>query len=154
MTRDYIINTHYDFSEYKKLPFWHISPYLGKDSDSIHSYSLSAVGKPCNNPIKSESRCRKAAEVLKLNDRAGGIGEIETHFLQSSDNGYDLPKGCISEVICFISEDDHIPCRQVPRFVYWNPNGIAISNDIRIRTVCYNPPNSYDGKTNLFRNSR
>ena len=89
-----------------------------------------------------------------MNNNAGGIGDIETHFLQSSDNGYDLPKGCISEVICFLSEDDHVPCRQVPRFVYWNPNGIAISNDIRIRTVCYNPPNSYDGTINLFRSSR
>ena len=145
MTRDYvhIVN----FSKHKKSTFWHISSYLGKDSNNIHSYSLSAVGKPCNNPIRSESQCRKAAEVLKLNTKVNGY-KIETKFIQLSGSGYDLPNGCIAELLCPITAmDDMWPCPPGPRLVYWNPNGIGISNDIGVRTVCYNPEKSFDGTT-------
>ena len=144
MTRDYM-----NFSKNQKLTFWHISSYLGKASDSIHSYSLSAVGKPCNNPIRSESQCKKAADILKLNTHAGG-SKIETKFIQLSGSGYDLPNGCIAELICPIFEMGNVwPCPPVPRLVYWNPNGVGISNDIGVRTVCFSPEKSFDGTTNL-----
>ena len=143
-----------NFSKSKKSTFWHISSYLGKDSNNIHSYSLSAAGKPCNNPIRSESQCRKAAEVLKLNTKVNGY-KIETKFIQLSGSGYDLPNGCIAELICPIAAmDDMWPCPPGPRLVYWNPNGIGISNDIGVRTVCYNPEKSFDGTTDSVRNSR
>ena len=37
----------------------------------------------------------------------------------------------------------------IPRFVYWNPNGVATSNDKLIRTICYNPHKAIDG-TDMF----
>ena len=60
-------------------------------------------------------------------------------FVESSGNGYDLPKGCVLEILNF----------EVPYLMYWNPNGIAISNDFSIRTVCYDPRKAVDG-TNSF----
>ena len=60
-------------------------------------------------------------------------------FVESSGNGYDLPKGCVLEILNF----------ETPYLMYWNPNGIAISNDFSIRAVCYNPHKAVDG-TNFF----
>ena len=41
----------------------------------------------------------------------------------------------------------------VPTFVYWNPNGVAMSNDAFIRTLCYNPHKAIDG-TDIFLNMK
>ena len=42
---------------------------------------------------------------------------------------------------------------EVPTFVYWNPGGVAISNDTLIRTLCYNPHKAMDG-TDIFLNMK
>ena len=94
-------------------------------------------------------------------------------FVEPSGNGYDLPKGCIVQMDDRVLREDFntgrievdprcneitclqtITCRclkpgSIPRFVYWNPNGVAISNDKFIRTVCYNPHKAMDG-TDMF----
>ena len=93
-------------------------------------------------------------------------------FVQPSGNGYDLPKGCIvqmddkllsinwgTERVKVDPNCDDMKCHQndctclrpgsIPRFVYWNPNGVAISNDKFIRTICYNPHKAIDG-TDMF----
>ena len=41
----------------------------------------------------------------------------------------------------------------VPTFVYWNPNGVAMSNDALIRKLCYNPHKAMDG-TDIFLNMK
>ena len=93
-------------------------------------------------------------------------------FVEPSGNGYDLPKGCIvqmddkllsinwgTERVKVDPNCDDMKCHQndctclrpgsIPRFVYWNPNGVAISNDKLIRTICYNPHKAMDG-TDMF----
>ena len=91
-------------------------------------------------------------------------------FVRPSGNGYDLPKGCIVQMDdeLFRLPDDGMSevapnCNNVtcvppecichrftfPRFVYWNPNGVAKSNDKYIRTLCYNPHKAMDG-TDMF----
>ena len=108
--------------------------------EHIHYYSLSTVGRPCHNPIVNEARCRKAARVINK----GWDHSKDLRFVQPSGNGYDLPKGCIMEM------NPAYPA--FPRFVYWNPNGVALSNDPSFRTICYNPDKPIDGISNLSRN--
>ena len=87
-------------------------------------YSLSPLGKMCTYPIKSESRCRIAAEILNY---AKG-------YVPAPGDGHDLPYGCV------LAGTGHI---------FWNPEGVALSNDISTRTVCYTPEEAYDGKYQL-----
>ena len=94
-------------------------------------------------------------------------------FVKTSGNGYDLPKGCIVQMDDRLLRQDidtgriavdpncnNMACHEkmtciclnpgsIPRFVYWNPNGVAISNDKLIRTICYNPHKAMDG-TDIF----
>ena len=83
-----------------------------------------------------------------------------------------MPKGCIvqmddkllsinwgTERVKVDPNCDDVKCHQndctclrpgsIPRFVYWNPNGVATSNDKLIRTICYNPHKAIDG-TDMF----
>ena len=149
--------------------FWHNSYCLGNDFEHIHSYSLSSVGKPCLSPIENESRCIKASEVLIKSQQ--NVIELTNSFkifpyVRPSGNGYDLPKGCIvqmdDELFSMNSDTGgmevapncNMTCQPpncmchrfvFPRFVYWNPNGAAISNDKYIRTLCYNPHKAMAG---------
>ena len=99
-------------------------------------------------------------------------------FIQPSGNGYDLPKGCILEEIDVLTTvhwnngtrdvtsgcnatictpctpPPCIPdceCRiiKAPGFVYWNPTGVAISNDRSVREICYHPHKAMTG-TDIF----
>ena len=58
-------------------------------------------------------------------------------YVKASGDGYDLPYGCL----------------QYKRYahanrgvVFWNPNGTVISMDLKIAQVCYEPPESFEGK--------
>ena len=72
----------------------------------------------CKNPINSEARCRIAAEALKI-----------AHYVLASGDGHDLPYGCV----------------MATGHVFWNPKGVAQSNDYSTRTLCYTPEEFYDG---------
>ena len=91
-------------------------------------------------------------------------------FAQPSGKGYDLPNGCIVQMndksfrmnyntgkievapncnsttclppMCLCLDSAGL---KLPHFMYWNPNGVAISNDESIRTLCYNPHKAPDG---------
>ena len=115
-----------------------------QQSEPIYQYSLSGSGKPCENPIKDLKHCKKAAAVL-ANTLQQGL--LLSKFVEVSGNGYDLPNGCIAEL------EKHESGYGFGNlsYVYWNPNGVALSADGHIRTVCYNPKTSFDGK-NRFGN--
>ena len=116
------------------------------------------VGKLCDSPISNEARCRKAAELLIKDAQEQNSTFPILQFVISSDNGHDLPKGCILEMATGVSLPpicNWEPCPpQIPRFVYWNPKGVAISNDPSFKTICYHPNKTIDGKLNLFLNIR
>ena len=133
--------------------FWNNCCHLGIDSEHIHSYSLSGIGKPCLSPIENESRCIKASKVL-IKAQQDVIGLPKSlkmlPFVRPSGNGYDVPKGCIVQMDDRLSSMDFDTGRievdphcndktclgkmtctclkpgTLPRFVYWNPNGVAI----------------------------
>ena len=162
---------------YMYTSFWNNCCHLGIDSEHIHSYSLSGIGKPCLSPIENESRCIKASKVL-IKAQQDVIGLPKSlkmlPFVRPSGNGYDVPKGCIVQMDDRLSSMDFDTGRievdphcndktclgkmtctclkpgTLPRFVYWNPNGVAISNDRFIRTICYNPHKAMDGTDMSF----
>ena len=67
-------------------------------------------------------------------------------FVQTYGNGYDLPRGCISEKKEIFIRVWNISVRRYTRYIYWNPLGVAVSNDKSIREVCYDPKRRFDGK--------
>ena len=77
-------------------------------------YVLAAQGKLCYNAVKSEENCKKATE--DFNDATYKVAQGQ---------GYDLPYGCISDKSTIGKHN-----------VYWNPNGVALSNDSNIRPIC------------------
>ena len=92
----------------------------------------------CQNSIKDENHCKKAATYL-ANSRQQGV--FSSKFVEASGNGYDLPYGCIAE----LEDHDYGNGYGNLSYVYWNPNGVAMSADGHIREVCYNPATSFDG---------
>ena len=74
-------------------------------------------------------------------------GLLLSKFVEVSGNGYDLPYGCIAE----LEKHEWGYGYGNLSYVYWNPHGVALSADGHIRTVCYNPETSFDGK-NQFGN--
>ena len=70
----------------------------------------------CQNPVNETKVCQEAASLAKV------------EFLTAENihgDGGDLPYGCISDKV-------------TPGFhyIYWNPNGVAISGDPNIRQIC------------------
>ena len=70
----------------------------------------------CRNPVNETKKCQEAASLAKI------------EFLTAENiegNLADLPNGCISDKV-------------TPGFhyMYWNPNGSAISGDPNIRQIC------------------
>ena len=52
-------------------------------------------------------------------------------FINATGNGYDLPKGCVSDTL----REKH--------YFYWNPEGTTISLDPRIEQVCKHQLSAY-----------
>ena len=81
-------------------------------------YKLSEVGTTCANNkgysgIASKSECKasvKSPDVF-IDDPMG--------------KGHDLPSGCIADALSLNKKS-----------VYWNPGGVATSNDPKVREVC------------------
>ena len=76
-------------------------------------YYLSDLGKKCSNhlsnPVISDLECKYASEI------------IGATYVVSEGNGHDLPFGCL------LSDEN---------LIYWNPRGVAISADKKIRQIC------------------
>ena len=80
-----------------------------------NQFFFSRVGKVCENHIKTEMVCRESALQLK------------EEYVKTKGHGVDLPFGCILDKTN-VGLEDH--------YVYWNPNGSAISKDPNIREIC------------------
>ena len=90
-------------------------------------YGAAELGKGCGDSkfdalidIKSAQECQDAQNTLQ---------KYEEYFKNSTyvhalGNGADLPFGCISDKVSY------------KHYVYWNPDGSAISNDPNIRAIC------------------
>ena len=88
--------------------------------DGSACFKLSNVGGKCREPIYDDTACKimADAEVFEGSSYVNLTGE-----------GHDLPYGCILETL------PHDTVHLSPR-IYWNPEGVAVSNDERIRQVC------------------
>ena len=53
----------------------------------------------------------------------------ETSYVNLTGDGYDLPHGCILDTMPHHSENGL-------QWIYWNPYGVALSNDTHIRQIC------------------
>ena len=72
-------------------------------------YHLSNLGEKCKYPVLSDIECKYASQI------------IGATYVMSEGNGHDLPFGCLLN-------DENL--------MYWNPRGIAISADKKIRQIC------------------
>ena len=92
---------------------------------------MSKPGKPCTNAVADKHDCSKAAWYF---NRIGLIlnvyGETFTFIEDLAEGGYDLPKGCIIDMVKYTMLITPIT------YVYWNPNGVVLSSDIRVKQVC------------------
>ena len=74
----------------------------------------------CDHDVLSQNECENAAESIHTKD-----GVVNGVFRVASGTGYDLPQGCIMD-----SSTPNVS------FVYWNPKGVAISNDSNVQPIC------------------
>ena len=51
---------------------------------------------------------------------------LDAVYIETEGDGYDLPYGCIWDAT-----------RPEKYFSYWNPNGVVISRDPKIRQICF-----------------
>ena len=107
----------------------------GKIPEPARFYSISGEEKSCKSRIANESHCKMAANHMGI-----------ARFVQTYGNGYDLPRGCISEKKEIFIRVGNISVSEDIHYIYWNPLGVAVSNDKSIREVCYDPKRRFDGK--------
>ena len=88
-------------------------------------YSLSPVGISCRNPVNNSLSCTSAGNEANLYDQPSG---------DHSGNGTDLPFGCIS---ARTTSGAHS--------IFWNPNGMAISDDPKVRQICVDQDKPFEG---------
>ena len=99
-------------------------------------YKFAVLGATCENTkgysgISSKSECQAAVKT-----QPGGSNRFIDDM---SGKGHDLPKGCIADALSLnkISIWDPIIMIGNPKkAVYWNPEGVATSNDAKIREIC------------------
>ena len=98
------------------------------NNQSLDPYVLSKIGSNCNNPVNNTNDCKEAA-TLTLN----------ATFVNADGDGYDLPYGCVSDKV---TSGQHR--------LYWNPKGVAVSNDPNVRQVCKESVGTrFDGMFNM-----
>ena len=110
-------------------------------------YKFAVLGTTCEDNkgysgISSKSECQAAVKTQPEDKSNLFIDDM-------SGKGHDLPKGCIADALSLnkISIRDPIPMIGNPKkAVYWNPEGVATSNDGKIREIC--APNGTKGKIN------
>ena len=90
-------------------------------------YGIGEFGKLCGKSnfdalraIESLQECQQAQNMLQIYEEYFN----DSTFVYALGNGTDLPFGCISDRV----SNSH--------YVYWNPEGTAISHDPNIRTIC------------------
>ena len=88
--------------------------------DGSACFKLSNVGGKCREPITDDTDCKMIANAE---------GFEGASYVNLTGDGHDLPYGCILETL------PHDTAHLLPR-IYWNPEGVAVSNDERIRQVC------------------
>lgn len=98
------------------------------------NYGIGELGKRCGesqlgaySDIESLQECQQAQHMLQMYEEYFK----DSTFVHALGNGTDLPFGCISDRV----SNKH--------YVYWNPEGTAISNDPNIRTICINVNGKY-----------
>ena len=84
---------------------------------------MSRVGKVCENSIDKESICISSANQVN-----------KFKFMRGNGTGVDLPYGCILD-----KTNPETP------YIYWNPNGVAISADPQIREICLEKEDPLEG---------
>ena len=99
-------------------------------------FSLSVRGN-CKNPVNSKNKCKEAAKFIN--------SEKNVTFTKAIGKGHDLPDGCI-----FYTK--MINSWMKKQYIFWNPNGVALSFDDKIQQVCYELENSFAGKFFSFSN--
>ena len=87
--------------------------------DSSACFALSNAGESCEVPVSDETLCEKI----------GNIKGLSFTYVNLTGEGVDLPYGCISDTL------PSNPPYGAHR-LYWNPLGIAVSNDTHIRQIC------------------
>ena len=99
-------------------------------------YDIGELGKRCGESklgalraIQSLQECQKAQNMLQMHDEYFK----DSTFVHALGNGTDLPFGCISDKV----SNKH--------YIYWNPEGMAISQDPNIRTICIQRNGKYQG---------
>ena len=104
-------------------------------------YKFAVLGSTCENNkgysgISSKSECQAA---VKTQPKGSNL------FIDDmSGKGHDLPKGCIADALSRNKKsvwDPIIMIGNPKKAVYWNPEGVATSNDAKIREIC-----AYDGQ--------
>ena len=56
----------------------------------------------------------------------------QTEYIFAKGTGHDLPYGCIMQIA-----KGRYGQELYSHYLYWNPEGVALSNDPDIRTVCF-----------------
>ena len=87
--------------------------------DSSACFALSNAGDTCKVPVSDETLCEKIGNIKGLSFTYGNM----------TGEGVDVPYGCISDTL------HSNPPHGAPR-LYWNPLGVAVSNDTDIRQIC------------------
>ena len=93
----------------------------------LDHFSLSKIGNVCKHPVSSIRECKKAVIFLSKAVYVDGTGM-----------GHDLPYGCIAH---------NTISHQI--VIYWNPNGVTVSNDTNVRQVCNDKIDLYEGTYTL-----
>ena len=93
-----------------------LSLFLGRHNVIKPGYRVSDLGEACPNVTRIISKGACRATVVSP----------EFFIHDPMGPGHDLPAGCIGDAVA----PPHNPV------VYWNPEGVAISNDPKLREIC------------------
>ena len=93
----------------------------------LDHFSLSEIGNVCKLPVNSIRECKKAVNFLP-----------KAVYVRATGMGHDLPYGCIAH---------NTISQQI--VIYWNPNGVTVSNDTNVRQVCNDKIDLYEGTYTL-----
>ena len=88
--------------------------------DGSECFKLSKAGESCTYPIFDGHVCKMVADAKIFKGSS---------YVNMSGNGHDLPYGCILDNLPRHNAND-LP------WLYWNPEGVAISRDENIRQIC------------------
>jgi hypothetical protein len=90
---------------------------------------LSNPGKSCSSPVDNKKACLKASWYFNQTKPYPFVFTFE--FVEDlKGDGYDLPKGCVTDAVQLHTYTE-------VTYVYWNPKGVALSSDQRIKQVCF-----------------